>query len=261
MTDPRAVQAAANNGDWYAMMFDVHGLRYRRDELLFWAEDPPPAYHSAAVVQAPDRSADVAERIPDRETQARFGIKDSFAQLPLDQLDLAELFAAFWLWGQDLPPVDTAGWERITTPDHLMAWEAAWRDSGSPTEVRQFPDPTLDRPDVAIFGRRSRPDAGANNEPGTGSDAGFQIGFDVGFDAGVIANRSGDCVGLSNAFGPAEAYPAAAALCQQFGDGLPVVGYEWGDDLATALAAGFVTVGELRVLYRPQAAQMEQAES
>ena len=49
MTDPRAIMAAQTNADWYAMMFDVHGLRYQRTSGAFCANDTPPSYHSWAT--------------------------------------------------------------------------------------------------------------------------------------------------------------------------------------------------------------------
>ncbi len=68
-----------------------------------------------------------------------------------------------------------------------------------------------------------------------------------GFDAGVIANVSNDCVGLSNCFGQ-NAFPAAATLCGEVSHGeLPIVGYERGDDLTTALNIGFSATGKLRI--------------
>ena len=38
------------------------------------------------------------------------------------------------------PPQERRGrWERVTTPEALVAWEAAWAAAGSPTETRVFP--------------------------------------------------------------------------------------------------------------------------
>lgn len=229
MTDPRAVMAANNNADWYSMMFDIHGLRYERSNLAFVAAEQPPPFHSTMVTLDPDTSDALLGLIPSRAEQPRFGIKDSFNELRFEDLDLVELFSASWLWADQLPAADTAGWERIETPEKLERWEAAWKIGGSQTEERQFPDPILERTDVALFGRMDG----------------------IGYDAGVIANRSNDCVGVSNAFCAPDDYPAAAALCAEFGAGLPIVGYERGDDLAAAKEAGFVTTGKLRVAVRP----------
>jgi hypothetical protein len=53
-------------------------------------------------------------------------------------------------------------------------------------------------------------------------------------------------VGLSNCFGRG-AFPAAATLCAELAQGLPVVGYERGDDLHAALDVGFEATGPLRI--------------
>jgi len=72
-----------------------------------------------------------------------------------------------------------------------------------------------------------------------------------GFDAGCIANRSRGVVGLSNVFStnePASAvYEAAAIAASTFAAGLPLVGYELGEALRAARAAGFEAAGALRV--------------
>ena len=224
MTDYRAVAAARNNGDWHATMFDVHQLRYERSNVLFTAVDPPPAYHSDSIVLTPHKSGVVAELVRERAGQG-FTIKDSFGELDFEVLGLTELFTASWIWCDDVGNPDVHGWENINSIDRLMVWEAAWQANGSPVEQRQFPDQILGRSDVAIFGRLSS----------------------QGYDAGVIANRSTDSVGFSNAFGPTDSVGAAIALCSAFGDGMAVVGYESGEDLEVALASGFVATGQLRV--------------
>jgi hypothetical protein len=73
--------------------------------------------------------------------------------------------------------------------------------------------------------------------------------------ATAIANRSvspaGQVVGVSNIGGtggglPAQARAAVAAVRDAF-PGLPVVGYEHGDDLAAMAALGFLPLGPLRI--------------
>jgi hypothetical protein len=72
--------------------------------------------------------------------------------------------------------------------------------------------------------------------------------------AGVIANRTGEVVGLSNLFVPGEAKTMFWAGCvagvMAAFPGLPVVGYERGDDLAIAQTLGFESLGPLRVWLR-----------
>ncbi|WP_108813935.1 hypothetical protein [Loktanella sp. Alg231-35] len=216
--------AAQNNADWYAMMWDIRGLRYLRDAHGFRAIDPPPPYHSwvTAIQGAP-----IAQLIAPLLDRPGFGVKDASGQFDLSDLALRRLISASWLWHPPDAGAETHGWEQITTPAALARWEVAWRDS-SPADQRQFPDAILAREDVSLWGRKAP----------------------QGYDAGVIANLSEDCVGLSNLFGT-KARPAATALCAGFGGGLPLVGYEWCDDLTTALASGWKSTGDLAVWVKP----------
>jgi hypothetical protein len=70
---------------------------------------------------------------------------------------------------------------------------------------------------------------------------------------GGILNRGADVVGLSNLFGfpIVVVWRSLVATAGEFFPGLPLVGYERGDDLAAAHRAGFETVGPLRVWRLP----------
>lgn len=224
MKDPRAIMAARNNADWYAMMFAIHGLNYRRSRIAFLALDNPPPYHSRMTTLDPEAGTDLLELVSQNMDRPRFGIKDSFDCLGLAEKGLKELFTAEWFYANKIRPGDTSKWVRIESTEDLLLWEAAWKDGGSPSEQRQFPNAILEREDVAIWGRR----------------------ISSGFDAGVVANFSTDCVGLSNCFGE-DAYPSAAALCAELGRGLPIVGYDRDDNLDAALSVGFESTGRLRI--------------
>lgn len=93
--DPRAVSAAHKNADWYAVMWDLRGLRYNHDHQGFRAIDPPPAYHSwaTAIQGAPIEKicADYAET-PD------FAIKDAGGAADLGAFGLVSAFEASWIW-------------------------------------------------------------------------------------------------------------------------------------------------------------------
>jgi hypothetical protein len=72
--------------------------------------------------------------------------------------------------------------------------------------------------------------------------------------AGAIANRTGEVVGLSNVFLPAQDEASfragcVAAVMATFPP-LPLVGYEAGDKLAAFQSLGFEPVGPLRVWLR-----------
>lgn len=228
MADQRAIIAAQNNADWYSMMFDIHGLRYRRSQIAFLGTDSPPSYHSWMTTLDPQAHAELMQLVEQNDYRPTFGIKDAFDCLALHDKNFTERFSATWIYAEAVQESDTSRWTRIATVDDLLLWEAAWKRGGSPTDRQQFPAAILDRSDVVMWGR-------------TGTD---------GFDAGVIANSSKDCIGLSNCFGQ-NAYPAAATLCSQVASGgRPIVGYERGDDLAAALNVGFTTTGTLRIWSR-----------
>ena len=225
MSDPRAVMAARNNVDWYTVMWDLHGLQYFRDAFGFRSADTPPPYHGWVTLAAVD--APVPNIVAPFAGTPGFSVKDAFGAHDLSGFSLVRLFEATWVWHAPDAISETVGWEQITTSAALRVWEKAWSDT-SPTAQRQFPDPILDRTDVQVWGRKAA----------------------TGYDGGFIANQSKDCIGLSNCFG-LDARPAATALCAQFGQGKPMVGYERGDDLAEALASGWQATGPLTVWHHP----------
>lgn len=71
-------------------------------------------------------------------------------------------------------------------------------------------------------------------------------------DASCVAHRAGGVVGLQSVVcdGDPSLLAALVAVARAHLGVLPVVGYERGDDLATARAAGFTEVGPLRVWVR-----------
>lgn len=112
-----------------------------------------------------------------------------------------------------------AAWITCPPASGSSYWKAAREWAGEPTAFR--PD-LLARQDIAF---RIAPD-------GT---------------AGCIANRTGAVVGLSNVFGPDDVWPDAIAAVAQAFPGLPIVGYESGERLQSALRHGFSAIGPLRV--------------
>ncbi|MEZ5375959.1 MAG: hypothetical protein R2733_05545 [Acidimicrobiales bacterium] len=226
MVDARAVMTARNNADWYATLFAAHGCRFDRFDDAFVAVDPPPPFHSWVTITAPELGVETQQRLAEMAKQVDFVVKDSFCTLDLDELRLQPFIEASWIYCEAPSETDLAAWHRVRSAADLEEWEAAWSD-GSISPARQFPDALLGRPEIACWGRRR----------------------DGVIDGGAIANRSLDCTGLSNVFGDA-AVMAAARLCWEFGDGLPVVGYEWSDALDEATAAGFAAVGALRICAR-----------
>ena len=200
--DARALLAAGNNADLYELVFQAHGLGYRRDATLFASEEDPPPYYGNMLTLRPDaKEAQRAEALALTRKRRSVGVKDGFHRLDLSSDGFDLLFEAAWVWApaESLQETD---WEQVRDADALSMWENAWQAAGSPADCRVFPSSLLSDPRVAFLGRR-------------GKD---------GYDAGCILNRSGGCIGLSNIFGPpddAEVHAAAAAA--EFAEGLPVV--------------------------------------
>ena len=145
------------------------------------------------------------------------------------------LFDAEWIYlpvsrMKDIAPRSSARWEIVRSDRALAEWESAWSSAaGDTSEERIFVPALLENKDIAVV-------------------AGYRDDHIV---AGAIANRSDGVVGWSNFFAPAaEILDAGAASLATIGgvfSGLPIVGYEHGDDLRNALALGFESLGPLRV--------------
>lgn len=231
MCDERALQAAGNNADWYEAVFQIHGLKYQRLPFAFVAEDAPPPYYSKLTVLAPDHDKAVLSKLADlaRRFDGAVGVKDSFCQLDLSRHGFAQRFAATWIWRAPRQTALPSGWKVVTESDELALWEDGWNRNGSPVGRRLFQDGFLSRDVVSFLGRKT----GAR------------------FTAGCIANRSGNCIGLSNVFAEApspEMFSQAADAVSAVDGDVPVVGYERGSELEHAISAGFEAVGQLRVL-------------
>jgi hypothetical protein len=229
--DPRVTMAACSNADLYSAMFAAAGRRYQRLPYAFIAVDAPLPYYSDMTVTGEGHKADIIRHLG-QLVQMRggsIGLKDSFCELDLHAHGFAKLFDATWIWhpGTQIPPPD--GWVMVTDPEGFANWQEAWKAAGSPTPQTVFHDPLLQNPDVAIL---------AKWENGA-------------MTAGCIANRSDDCVGLSNLFGAAALpglYSSALSAVAAFAPGLPIVGYESGESLTAALGTGCQGIGTLRIL-------------
>lgn len=116
----------------------------------------------------------------------------------------------------------------VGDPETLRAWALAWDgDAGS---ADQFRDGLLADPETFVLVGRS----------GDGRVV-----------AGAVVGRSEHVVGVSNVFGrdggPGAAWPVVLHALDRLFPTLPVVGYESGEDLETAVRHGFEPLGPLRV--------------
>jgi hypothetical protein len=227
----------ANSLGWYEAVFRTHGLSGTLTDGVWACRGTVPPYYSNALTVAPGWIAAQAKVLVDlaADLQRPFSIKDSFAAMDLGAGNMRELFNAEWmLLDPSKTPPETepraAEWRRVTDALELARWEAAWRANGSPTNTRVFLPALLTATDVALF-------------------AAYRDGRIVG---GCVANRTPGAVGLSNNFAEDDDKEsvAAAAIAEtnRFAPGMPVVGYERGDELARFVRLGFRPVGPLRIV-------------
>jgi hypothetical protein len=169
------------------------------------------------------RLADPAEQLTairilrDADLPDHWAIKDSFSTLDLAPLGFDLLFDARWIRRDAAPDLATHSrlrWVRTSEGNRLL------------------PGALFADPDIAMF---------------TGTRDGEVV-------AGGIANRAENVVGLSNVFteigGAVSVWTDLAALAAMTFPGLPLVGYETGDDLAAAVDSGFQVGDPLRVWAR-----------
>lgn len=229
--DPQMItEAALDNAQWCDAMCRAHGRPGVFGPRAWTNGRRTPPYYPDAVTLTADASVrDVLDGIDRRAPGA--SVKDSFARLDLTGEGFRPLFEASWIHrpaGRPAPAAtDGTHWRAVRTPAELAAWATAW--SGG------------DADEAALFR------AGLLDDPATRVVAGY--GADGRIAGGAVLSGNGRVTGVSNLFAadgtdPAEAWAGCLGLVD---DGGPVVGYESGDDLPPALAAGFEEIGPLRV--------------
>ncbi|MFF5424534.1 MULTISPECIES: hypothetical protein [unclassified Streptomyces] len=220
--------AVRDNADWCHTLCRAHGLPGVFGPRAWTSPRRTPPYYPDAVTLTPDATAaDVLTGI-DR-TAPGASVKDSHARLDLGPEGFRLLFEASWIHRPAGPPRTPApaGWRPVHGPRELAAWATAW-SGGDAGEAALFPDALLADPDTALV---------------AGHDEDGRV------VAGAVLTARARVTGVSNLFAtdgtdPADAWAGALALADP---ALPVVGYESGDDLTAARAAGFTELGPLRI--------------
>jgi hypothetical protein len=222
--------AARNNADWCSSVCRTHGIAGTFGKTAWWSSRRPPPYYPDAITL--HRDAVPADFLAWIDTTAPgCSVKDSFAALDLTSSGFTELFTAQWIHrpaGLPAPAAPTLRTARVSTAAQLRDWQAAWEGGNAGQDV--FRPALLDDPAVLVLALY---------------DGG-------GLRGGVVLNRSTGLVGISNLFtagsGDAAAvWSAAIAAAASHFPGLPLVGYEHGDELTLALASGFSAFGALRI--------------
>jgi hypothetical protein len=243
MLDDRYIRAARNNAEWCDAVCRADGNPGEfHDDIWINRNAVPRFYPNAGTLAEPSpRQLALIDELIATRLPSGWAVKDSFSMLDLASRGFRRLFNAEWIYlsvsrMKDLASARTSErWEIVRDDLALTEWESAWsRSAGDTSKDRIFLPSLLDNKDVAVV-------------------AGFRDGLIV---AGAIANRSDDVVGWTNFFAPVaemfdHAVASLATIAQVF-PGLPIVGYEHGDELRNAHALGFESLGPLRVwMFQP----------
>lgn len=245
---------ARNNAEWCASVCRSHGIAGAFGEAAWWSSRRTPPYYPDAVTLRSDAvPADFLSRID--TASAGCSVKDSFGTLDLSAHGFVELFEARWIHRPaelPAPPVPGLRTEPVRTTAQLHAWQSAWHGDGEAPDV--FRPALLSDPSVRVVRVLSGPSgpSGTSGLSGPSADGG-EDGDEL--SGGAVLNLGAGLVGLSNVFAvdgadTAAVRSAALAAAADAFPGLPVVGYEHGDDLAAALAGGFSALGPLRIWLR-----------
>ncbi len=238
MQDELLLAAVRNNAGWCDAVCRARGVPGRFTDHLWINEHATPPYYPNIITLLPasdgllreldDAMASVHDAVGDK-----LSIKDSFADVDLATHGCRVLFDAQWIARADTlaaPATVVSGvaWSIVREAAGLEAWKNAW-DAEIVAADPIFAPSLLHDADIAFV-------------------AGHRRGAIVG---GGIANKSAGVVGLSNVFASAndrrEAWAGCIAIATAWAPGMPIVGYESGVDLATALELGFAALGPLRV--------------
>jgi len=217
--------AVTNNARWCDAVCRSHGHPGEFTDRMWASTRHCLPFYPNAITLSPDATA--VEATAGQDPSGPCSVKDSFARLDLAPEGLTPLFDAEWIVLPASAGGEDPSWDAVTDPGELARWEAVWADGADVTGL--FRPELLADPRCAILACRRD---------------GTLIG-------GAIAYTADGVTGISNVFksGFADAVRAVAALRP----GLPVVGYERGEDLAAARQAGFRVLGPLRVWARGSA--------
>lgn len=217
--------AVINNIVWCGVVSELHGITQTSSERVWGLLSKAPELYPDIITSSKyATSEEVRDFIGNREI---FSIKDSFANLNMVQFGFKVLFEAKWIHHAPVVGVDfdKRGWTVVSSDKDLAKWTFA-------SELQKVIIPKiLDRKDVKIFMH--------------------EIDGEI---SGFIANLNANAVGISNVFSNKNKiiWTDIAPLVSTNFPGIPMVGYENGDDLTAALSSRWTTIGPLRVWIKSQ---------
>lgn len=230
MNTERQDACARNNALWCDAVLKSAGAATRFQSGFWQAEGTALPLYPNIVTLTSKQSGDfyaALEALP-----LNTAVKDSYDCLDLAPAGFRKMFAATWLFRPEeaarKPPV-SPGWHKVTQPDGLKKWAAAW--NGDETLHRLFSPALLDNRsiDFAAILKNGSPNAGAV------------------FNSGPRLNGK-DLLGLSNIFCRKNwLYSALHDLLEPFPH-RPVCTYESKPDLLQVYRQlGFLECGSLGV--------------
>jgi hypothetical protein len=234
--------AAHNNALWCDAVCRAHDRTGEFRETLWFTRLGAPHFYPDAVtiggVEAASAQTEAIVALIGSARQRAWSVKDSFQSLDLKSLGFKPLFDAEWVaLSGPLSHMDRTEYRTAiaSSTAELIAWEQSWAgedvNAAATSGPRLFPPRLLADKNVVFV----------------------SVQGDNGIVGGGILNRGAEVVGLSNLFGSAidVVWRSLVATAGRIFPGLPLVGYERGDDLAAAHRAGFATIGPLRVWTLP----------
>ena len=182
MSESLLQRALANSVAWYQSVLASHGLAgSHADTYSFWGPRVPPLYSNLTTLAA-DASSIEVDGVMSQVDSATKSVKDSFAGLDMPSGQYEVLFDAQWFAraaGAAGPVGEepARGVRRVDSLQDFERWVHAWGETPVGTDV--FVPGLLQDENVRFL----------------------MIERGGAVDAGLIANRSGDDIGISNAFG------------------------------------------------------------
>jgi hypothetical protein len=246
LTEEIVRQAARNNAIWCDAVCSTHSGPGEFHPSCWLNRRGVPEYYPDLVTLT--GAADIALQtealgtLIQEASRKSLSVKDSFNCLDLRAFGFAPLFSAEWLSAAVLGTIgleesQDVYWAPISVDADLARWEQEWRPNVGSRTSRIFRPNLLAMPQIQFI-------------------YGLVDGVPVG--GGVLAAAAG-VTGVSNVFAPRIATETVLQGLAKVADarfpGLPLVGYESGDNLAAARRVGFKAVGHLKVWRRPPVAK------
>jgi hypothetical protein len=212
-------KAVLNNILWCGTVSEMHGASRKMSGNIWGLSSGAPRFYPDIITSSKDvLTQEVIDFIGKREI---FSLKDSYSNLELVPYGFKILFEAEWIYHEPIHGESKGQeWRIIQTEKELLEW-------ASICDLQDIMKrDIIKKSDVKIF---------INWEKQTS----------------FIANLGADVVGISNVFSKVppneELWVNISQIVSTKFPGLPMVGYEHGQDLLYALSSGWKSLGPLRV--------------